>query len=179
MPRWVIRTSADAVNPGEVSGGPDLPGSTGGTGMTWDLVADTLPPGFANADAVALRTTESRRIPLTGPRVKRTLLLTVRPGTPGTVMSQFESELIAMPERISSIRSWALSRADHTVPGASTRWTHIWEQEFADPEGLTGEYLRHPYHWTCVDRWFDSENPAAIAEPTIAHLFRWAADAVL
>ncbi|WP_439117653.1 hypothetical protein [Nocardia nova] len=41
-------------------------------------------------------------------------------------------------------------------------------------DGLNGDYLLHPYHWTCVDRWFDPEMPGAIVDPAIAHLYRWA-----
>ena len=44
------------------------------------------------------------------PRVKRTLALTVRAGTPERDIELFERSLAAMPEHIPEIRSWALSR---------------------------------------------------------------------
>lgn len=202
MTRWVIRTpaaagleSADDLNtlakevagrPGvhACSAGPDLPGSVGGLGVTWDLTADVAPASVlpdlpASADAVPLLPVASRTVALSGPRVKRTLLLAVRSGTAQDVVERFEADLIAMPEHISTIRSWALSRVDTARPGVSTQWTHAWEQEFATVEGLTGEYLLHPYHWGYVDRWFDPEVPESIVEPALAHLFRMADGPVL
>jgi len=71
-----------------------------------------------------------------------------------------------MPEHISTIRSWRLSRVVD-----NSRWTHVWEQEYASLDGLTGEYMTNPYHWTTVDAWFDAEVPEHIVEPELAHLF--------
>ncbi|WP_433678635.1 Dabb family protein [Nocardia sp. CA-119907] len=165
------------------SAGPDLPGTVGGLGMTWDLTT-TAPPSAvlpdlsAAADAVPLIPVAAQHVPFAGRRIKRTLLLRVRPGTPDGVRARFEADLTAMPAHITAIRSWALSRVD-TARQPATPWTHVWEQEFTDPDGLNGEYLLHPYHWTHVDRWFDAEIPSAIVEPAIAHLFRWADGPVL
>ncbi|MBD0423960.1 Dabb family protein [Streptomyces sp. TRM S81-3] len=167
------------------SAAPDLPGSFGGTGATWDVTADQSPAVIAAGlgvpeplDTVALVPVRSGAVPLSGPRVKRTLLLAVRPGTPDGLVARLEADLLAMPEHISTIRSWALSRVDQSL--TPSRWTHVWEQEYADVEGLTGEYLSHPYHWTCVDRWFDGEVPGAgIVEPGLAHVYRWSAEPVL
>ncbi len=197
MTRWVVLTTGPA-DAGELavavdkvasvagvehcSAGPEIPGSVGGLGVVWDLTTDAdlaslpLPAG---ADAVPLETVAAHREPYDGPRVKRTLLLTVAAGTPAHVVEQFERDTAAMPDHIGSIRSWALSRVDTSVPGASTRWTHVWEQEFADVDGLVGDYLLHPYHWTHVDRWFDGEVPGHVVEPAIAHLYREASEAVL
>ncbi len=197
MTRWVVLTAgpedADelaavvdkvASVPGvdHCSAGREIPGSVGGLGVVWDLTTDLdlealqLP---SDADAVPLATIAEHRSPQAGPRVKRTLLLTIAPGTPADVIERFERDTVAMPDHIGSIRSWALSRVDTSVPGASTRWTHVWEQEFADVAGLVGEYLLHPYHWTHVDRWFDGEMPGHIVEPAIAHLYREASGPVL
>ncbi|MGC0415506.1 Dabb family protein [Embleya sp. AB8] len=172
MTRWVV-LAATMPAPGTsvVSAGPDLPGSVGGHGCSWDLVADTSPELPAGADAVALLPVRAGFVPLTGRRVKRTLLLTVRSGTSDAVRAEFESDLVAMPEHIPTIASWALSRVDPRGP--ASRWTHVWEQEFADVEGLTGEYLLNPYHWAHVDRWFDGEVPGSIVESALAHVFRW------
>lgn len=173
MTRWVALAAADAAVPDGAVGGPDLPGSVGGTGATWDAVGDTAPEGAV--ETLALAPVRSGHVPLDGPRVKRTLLLTVRAGTPEDVVRRFEADLTAMPGHIGTIRSWALSRV--ATPGSG--WTHVWEQEFADVEGLVGEYLTHPYHWTYVDRWFDGEVPGSVVEPRLAHLFRWVDGPVL
>jgi hypothetical protein len=180
MSRLVVLAAhaPDPAGPAPISAGPDLPGTVGGHGYSWDLddqpLARRLPEG---ADAVALRPVRERFVPLTGPRVKRTLLLTVRAGTPADVVAEFESDLMAMPDHITTIESWALSRVDRAE--RPSRWTHAWEQEYATVEGLTGEYLLNPYHWAHVDRWFDAEMPGAIVEPRLAHVFRWSDAAVL
>ncbi len=171
MARWVIRTPQNVTGPAGASGGDDLPGSVGGLGMTWDLECDEIaaawPQRPAAADTVALTRVAGARVALSGKRIKRTLLLRVRPGTAAVVVDRFEAELTAMPEHITAIASWTLSRATHP------HWTHAWEQEFADLDGLNGDYLLHPYHWTCVDRWFDPEIPTSIVDPAVAHLYRW------
>lgn len=91
----------------------------------------------------------------TRPTVYRTLLVAVDPSTDPKLVRQFESETAAMPDYIASIGASQLSRV-HDASG-SARWTHVWEQEYADLDGLTGPYMTHPYHWAHIDRWFDSE----------------------
>ncbi|MEV0599960.1 Dabb family protein [Streptomyces sp. NPDC050315] len=195
MTRWVAllpAEGAEAYNkvrglPGvsDGSAAPDLPGSFGGRGATWDVTADRSPVALAAGlglpeplDTVALAPVRGRVVPLCGPRVKRTLFLAVRAGTPAGLIERLEADLLAMPGHISTIRSWSLSRVDQAL--TPSRWTHVWEQEYADVEGLTGEYLGHPFHWTCVDRWFDGEIPGAgIVEPQLAHVFRWSREPVL
>lgn len=179
MTRFIVRsTVADVPPPASttaVSAGPDLPGSVGGLGMTWDITGDEVPAALrAGSDVAALTPIASQHVPLDGKRVKRTLLLRVRPDAPAAQVKQLETALLAMPQHISTIRSWSLSRVE-----GSPQWTHAWEQEYADVEGLNGEYLLHPYHWTYVDRWFDPEVPGSIVEPALAHIFRWADGPVL
>ncbi|MET8797305.1 Dabb family protein [Nocardia sp. NPDC004568] len=101
--------------------------------------------------------------------VYRTLLLRVDPATPPPVLAEFEADLLRMPGHISTIRAWRLSRALRAEGAA--RWTHIWEQEFSDLDGLTGAYLTHPVHWGLVDRWFDPECPEAVVRDRICHSF--------
>ncbi|POX57194.1 hypothetical protein C3489_00240 [Streptomyces sp. Ru71] len=188
MTRWVALLPAGGSQAYDAAGGlpgvsassaaPDLPGSFGGTGATWDVTADRPPARIAAdaglpppLDAVALAPVRGRSVPPAGPRVKRTLLLTVRPGTSGTLVARLERDLLAMPDHITAIRSWALSRVDQSL--TPSRWTHVWEQEYADLGGLAA-YLGHPYHWTCVDRWFDGEVPGGgVVAPELAHVFRW------
>jgi hypothetical protein len=104
------------------------------------------------------------------PMIKRTLLLRVRPDASTEARERFQSDLAAMPGHISTIRSWRLSRVMGTGRYRE-RWTHAWEQEYASLDGLTGEYMTNPYHWTTVDAWFDAEVPDHIVEPELAHLF--------
>jgi hypothetical protein len=135
-------------------------------------VADILAsPPVSNVEALALNVVAARRVETSGPRVKRTLALTVRAGTPERDVQRFERSLAAMPEHIREIRSWSLSRVDRR--SSSGPWTHLWEQEYADVDGVRVAYLQHPYHWSGVDRWFDPEMPCAIVEPRLAHVFRW------
>jgi hypothetical protein len=184
MTRWVAQLSLDrGVTLEGLPGtaGRHLPGSVGGGDATWDMVGARLPdPGVRGVrvvDAVALAPLSGAHVSLDGARVKRTLLLRVRPGTPPEVQEQFESELAAMPLHVAAIRSWALSRVDHRL--APSRWTHVWEQEYESVDGLRGDYMRSPYHWAGVDRWFDGEAPRSIVEPEIAHVFYTAAGPVL
>ncbi|MFF2552224.1 Dabb family protein [Nocardia sp. NPDC058058] len=195
MKRWVILSELPAGDHPETglaklaalasgvrlcSAGAELPGSTGGLGAVWDVTAETDPAQLISelpgaVEVVPLRPVATHIEPLEQlRRVKRTLLLTVRAGTATDAVAEFEQDLMGMPYHIGSIKSWALSRV-----GGDSRWTHVWEQEFTDPDGLNGEYLAHPYHWTSVDRWFDPEMPGAIVEPAIAHLYRWASGPVL
>lgn len=175
----VDRAVADAQQDGSVlisTAGPDLEGSAGGAGMSWDLVAaaDTdafpghLPDGVL---AAPVHPIGSGGEVIEGPHVKRTLLLTVRPDTPAETVERFEAGLLEMPEHIPAIRTWTLSRVERDRAGEAP-WTHAWEQEFTGPEGLLGDYLLHPFHWTYVDRWFDPEMPDSIVEPGFAHLYR-------
>ncbi|TJZ77050.1 Dabb family protein [Rhodococcus oryzae] len=101
--------------------------------------------------------------------VYRTLLLRVDPGAADTVVEQFEDELLRMPRHVPAIRSWQLSRVSR-AEGASP-WTHVWEQEFTDLQGLMGPYLAHPVHWAYIDRWFDPECPDVIVRDRVCHSF--------
>ena len=101
--------------------------------------------------------------------VYRALLLRVQPGTAASVVSRFEQELSSMPRYVTAIRAWQLSRVQDGVGDAD--WTHVFEQEFVDVEGLMGPYLMHPIHWAVVDRWFDPECPEVIVRDRVCHSF--------
>jgi hypothetical protein len=179
--------AADAVPAGGVS--QNLPGSVGGSDAVWDLQAQDslarLPvvseliaaASVSSAQTLALEPIASGYRELAGARIKRTLALTVRAGTSEPEVRRFERSLQAMPEHIPEIRSWSLSRV--RPEASASPWTHVWEQEYADVAGLRVAYMRSPYHWTGVDRWFDPEMPCSIVEPHLAHLFRWADRPVL
>ncbi|MFS0897396.1 Dabb family protein [Mycolicibacterium litorale] len=104
-----------------------------------------------------------------GGTVYRTLLLRVRPGTDEATVRRFEDDLRLLPRYVRTIHSWQLSRVEEAV-GASP-WTHVFEQEFTDVDGLMGPYLMHPIHWAYVDRWFDPECPDMIVRDRVCHSF--------
>lgn len=170
--------------------GLDLPDSFGGGDATWELSTtaplDEIPvaralltPGtgpLAGCVRLALRPIRTGLDPFLGPRFKRTLLLTVQPGTEPSVVERFEVSLAGMAEHIPEIRSWSLSRVDRERSTAD--WTHVWEQEFADLAGFRA-YMRADYHVTAVERWFDREIPGSIVQSTVANLLRPANGPVL
>jgi hypothetical protein len=101
--------------------------------------------------------------------VYRALLLRVLPGTDAHVVAQFEDELRLMPRYVKTITTWQLSRVEE--PLGTSEWTHVFEQEFTDIDGLMGPYLMHPIHWAYVDRWFDPECPDVIVRDRVCHSF--------
>ena len=101
--------------------------------------------------------------------VYRTLLLRVAPETEAASVARFEHELSLMPQYVSTIRAWQLSRVSEAV--GTTAWTHVFEQEFSDVDGLMGPYLMHPIHWAVVDRWFDPETTDVIVRDRVCHSF--------
>jgi Stress responsive A/B Barrel Domain len=109
--------------------------------------------------------------------VYRALLLCVLPGTDCETVARFEDQLRLMPRYIKTITAWQLSRVEQAV--GAQEWTHVFEQEFTDAEGLMGAYLMHPIHWAVVDRWFDPECPEVIIRNPVCHSFCAIADPVL
>ncbi len=109
--------------------------------------------------------------------VYRTLLLRVAPGTGERAIAHFEADLRLLPRHVRTITAWQLSHVENAI-GAS-KWTHVFEQQFIDVEGLMGPYLMHPIHWAWVDRWFDPECPEVIVRDRICHSFCRSDTAVL
>jgi hypothetical protein len=109
--------------------------------------------------------------------VYRALLLRVLPGTDAHIVARFEDEVRLMPRYVKTITAWQLSRVDEPI-GASA-WTHVFEQEFTDVDGLMGPYLMHPIHWAMVDRWFDPESSDVIVRDRVCHSFCAVPDSVL
>ncbi|MGK2868550.1 MAG: Dabb family protein [Mycobacterium sp.] len=101
--------------------------------------------------------------------VYRTLLLRVEQDTEPGTLSRFEADLKRLPGYVATISAWQLSRPDHTV--GAVPWTHVFEQEFSDADGIMGAYLMHPIHWAVVDQWFDPECPKAIVHERVCHSF--------
>jgi hypothetical protein len=109
--------------------------------------------------------------------VYRTLLLRVAPDTDDTTIARFEADLRLMPRYVRTITAWQLSRVERAT-GASA-WTHVFEQQFTDADGLMGPYLMHPIHWAYVDRWFDPECPDVIVRERVCHSFCRSGTAIL
>ncbi|WP_041782736.1 Dabb family protein [Mycolicibacterium chubuense] len=109
--------------------------------------------------------------------VYRALLLRVSPETDAAAVAEFEAELAMMPRYVPTIAAWQLSRVDEAI--GTSKWTHVFEQEFTDVAGLMGPYLMHPVHWAVVDRWFDPETTDVIVRDRVCHSFCDLADPVL
>ena len=160
---------------------PTLPGVYNGGDYLWrqrgpqhplcTAAAQALlsqPHRVARVDSVAFRDGEEGGN-WNGPGVYRALLLSVKSSAGADTLARFESEVLAMPRYIPSIRAWRLSRVAEAA-GART-WTHVWEQRYDELAGLSGPYMLHPYHWAWVDRWFDPESPDWIVDTHLCHSF--------
>lgn len=101
--------------------------------------------------------------------VYRALLLRVPPDVPAETIAAFERELAMMPRYVPTITAWQLSRVDDAI--GTSDWTHVFEQEFTNVDGLMGPYLMHPVHWAMVDRWFDPETTDVIIRDRVCHSF--------
>lgn len=140
----------------------------------WDAVAHRIDGQLlAQADVQRVNGATYQGSPVTGVggngSIYRTLLLRVAPGTSAALVEQFEEDLRLLPRYVRSIHCWQLSRVDEAV--GTSPWTHVFEQEFTDVEGLMGPYLMHPIHWAHVDRWFDPECPEVIIRDRVCHSF--------
>jgi len=101
--------------------------------------------------------------------VQRTLLVRVDPATDPGRVAAFERDIADMHRYIDAIRNSSLSRVDEVVNPRGPVWTHVWEQEFATLDGLTGPYMAHAYHWAYVDTWFDPQAPNRIVDRPLVH----------
>lgn len=113
--------------------------------------------------------------------VKRTAFFRLLPGVDRDTARAFERDLLEMPRYIPEILNWRLSRA---LPldwqrADTPPWTYIWEQEFAELEGLTGPYMLHPHHWAHIDRWFDPESGKQAVDVHISHAFSYFESGIL
>lgn len=125
-------------------------------------------PAIDHADSCAYRPAGAHlREPGLGASVYRALFLAVKPGTPPEKIAQFANDTAAMPDYIPEIRNWALSPV--TEAQGARHWTHVWEQEFRTIGELRGPYMRSPYHWGFVDRWFDPEHQDFIVDTWLCH----------
>ena len=160
---------------------PTLPGSRNGGDILIHLRFDfrhewlTVASSFADAlDEPAVTRINGVSYPGIMTRsadgtVYRTLLLRVSPEARADIVTHFEDDLRSMTRFIPAIRAWQLSRVDEAI--GDSQWTHVFEQEFSDVDGLMGPYLLHPIHWAVVDRWFDPECPDVIIRDRLCHSF--------
>jgi hypothetical protein len=165
--------------------------------LTWDLVLsaaalDRLPEVM---DAVHGRLAGRVRVidatvlqPLCGAvpepgmtdLVKRTLLFKVAGDADPDGVAALEASLVGMVDHIPAIRNWSLARVTPVVTHAGIpRWTHAWEQEYRDLDGLQHDYLQALYHWAYVDTFYDSDHPNGVVEFPVGHVFGPAATSVL
>ncbi|EHB53366.1 Stress responsive alpha-beta barrel domain-containing protein [Mycolicibacterium rhodesiae JS60] len=174
-----LQDAAQATAPLRALVQPTLPGSRNGGDILVHLrFADEIAwnesefdsalddSAITNVNGVNYRGTPLRRGIGT---VYRTLLLRVAPETSTEDVASFEKDLAMMPRHVPTIQAWQLSRVDQAIGAA--RWTHVFEQEFTDVDGLMGPYLMHPVHWAVVDRWFDPETTDTIVRDRVCHSF--------
>jgi hypothetical protein len=124
------------------------------------------------AHVEAVRYTQGRvtlRAPELRDGVHRTLLVHVAPTVARDVVERFEADVAAMTDYIDAIRNSSLSHVDAVHGARGPTWTHVWEQEFDDLDGLTGPYMMHGYHWAWVDPWFDAQSPRQVVDTTLIH----------
>jgi hypothetical protein len=175
--RWVVQPTL----PGARNGGDILMHLRFGTQDHWDCAAERFAalmtdPAVTGVNGAGYAGTPERCSDTPG-TVYRALLLRVVPDTAQATVARFEQELSSMPNYVPAIRAWQLSRVSDAV--GTSAWTHVFEQEFSDVEGLMGPYLMHPIHWAVVDRWFDPETTDVIIRDRVCHSLCAMADPVL
>ena len=119
------------------------------------IIAQLRIPEIGHIDSVGYTGVPTPALGPLEPTVYRTLFVSVDDSVDPAVVERFESETRAMPTHIRTIGTSQLSRVHESA--GSARWTHVWEQEYANLDGLLGPYMTHPYHWAHIDRWFDPE----------------------
>jgi Stress responsive A/B Barrel Domain len=168
-PRWIVQPTL----PGSRNGGDVLVHLRFDSRGQWlsaadDFTAILRDPAITRVNGAAYPGAPTRSGSRVG-TVYRALLLRVLPNTNTNTMARFEEELSSMPRFVPAIRAWQLSRVDDAI--GTSQWTHVFEQEFSDVDGLMGPYLMHPIHWAVVDRWFDPECPDVIIRDRVCHSF--------
>jgi hypothetical protein len=182
---WARRAAASLPDGVDSRLGRHLPGSISDADVSWEVGVPDGTRIFVNdvrSSVAALDDVElldlivlgkviggGVRAPELTNAIKRTLLLSVEPGTAATDVEAFERGLLGMPHHIAAIRNWRLSRVARSDGGH--HWTHAWEQEYESLPGLQDDYMNSPYHWGFVDGWFDAEDPKCIVAPDLFHIY--------
>jgi Stress responsive A/B Barrel Domain len=165
---WVAPALTGAgINDGDIVWRASWPTESAAQAVTLDPVwREQLAPVLAGCavTGVGYRLTRAAVHPA-GAGIWRALVFRVVPqGFPASA-EELEAGLLLLGGQVSTIRSWALSRVA-SVEGPKA-YTHVWEQEFDDLTGLTGEYMTHPLHWGLVDAFFDAESPQYVVDPQL------------
>jgi Stress responsive A/B Barrel Domain len=167
------RALIEPTLPGVRNGGDILMHLRFGGRSQWDSAASVFDRVLADPAVQRANGATYAGSPATASEVRgtvyRTLLVRVQPDTDEATVARFEDDLRLLPRYVTSICTWQLSHVESAV-GASP-WTHVFEQEFRDVDGLMGPYLMHPIHWAYVDRWFDPECPEVIVRDRVCHSF--------
>lgn len=185
-----VRSGAEATDAHHWLVEPTLPGSRNGGDILvhlrfesrrqWRSTADEFATVLRDPGITRVNGATYSGVPTGGGSagtVYRVLLLRVSPDTDAGTVANFEDELASMARYIRAIGVWQLSRVDDAI--GTSPWTHVFEQEFRDLDGLMGPYLMHPIHWAVVDRWFDPECPGVIVRDRVCHSFCHCDDAIL
>lgn len=112
-----------------------------------------------------------------GTAIYRTMLCAVDDRAYDTAIRKFEDEIYGMGSHIHTIRTWQVSRVMEA--SGTCRWSHVWEQDYEDLSGLQGAYMKHPYHWALVDRWFDPQCTDCMFEQYSCNSFCNSADSMI
>lgn len=167
-PRWVVQpTDQGSRNGGDVLVHLRFADENSWCSVEPELIRVLADPAVTRVIGATYEGQSTRRD--SSGTVYRALLLRVSPGTPADAVARFEAELLSMPRYVDTILAWQLSRV--IAAEGSTAWTHVFEQEFTDVDGLMGPYLMHPIHWAVVDRWFDPECTDVIVRDRVSHSF--------
>lgn len=134
--------------------------------------ADLFPQMALLDDAVTLgeRIDSGCRAPGISRGVKRTVLLRSIDGLPAANIEAMERQLAQFGRHVGVILNWSLSRVKKTQ--GPVKWTHCFEQEFADVGDITGDYLNHPFHWAVADRFFHREAPERSADAFFQSIYQ-------
>jgi len=101
--------------------------------------------------------------------VYRLLLISVNKAPNAAAVAQFEYETYEMGLYIPGIVRWRISRVQEA--SGARPWTHIWEQEYQDLDGLLKSYMLHPHHWAWINRWYDPECVEHMIDNHLCHSF--------
>ncbi|MBU9762827.1 Dabb family protein [Mycobacterium sp. TNTM28] len=164
-----LRSVVEPTLPGSRNGGDILVHLRFACDSDWEnsrFDAALTDPAITRVNGVTYHGSPMRRGSGT---VYRALLLRVSAEVEAETVAAFERELTLMPRYVPTIAAWQLSRVEQAI--GTSEWTHVFEQEFTDVDGLMGPYLMHPIHWAVVDRWFDPETTDMIVRDRVCHSF--------
>ena len=90
--------------------------------------------------------------------IHRIELFAVGSGADPARVERLETALLDAPRHTTAERV-RLGRSETQRHG----WTHVWEQDYADPAALEA-YMNAAHHWTVLDPFFDATNPDAVVD---------------